>query len=359
MQNLQQNKQIKAHGQAGFSLVELMVSIVIFLIFMSAIYGLLRIGAIQKTAASSSTEVIKNARLSLNTMGRDAVNAGFGYSRVGGYAPDNILNLRLGIPADSDSTHDLLTAVISGNEVNTNTLLPSGKTDVISFIFRDTNFNSGQPIELVDAGNDGGAGVVITTADDSTYFTKPYDLFLISDGSRTALGLVTEVPTGGKTLRFQTGASDPLKVNMPYTGTVNTRSKLIACDEFEVDNCMNYSNRVHAKKVNWVSYKVTSDGVLTRVIFGNNTDKTAAEQIQVLPIAQDVQNFQVKYLLRDGTVTDDPSSNGTNQANLNNVVQIDVTITAKVEVIENGVTIKSVVNIKSTFSTKNLSYDIG
>jgi len=357
MQNLQQIKKIKAHGQAGFSLVELMVSVVIFLIFMGAIYGLLRIGSIQKTAASSSTEVIKNTRLSLNTLGRDAVNAGFGYSRVGGYAPDNILNLRLGIPADSNSTHDLLTAVISGNEVNTNTLLPSGKTDVISFIFRDTNFNSGQPVEMVSAVSD--TGVTITTADDSTYFTKPFDLFLISDGSRTALGLVTAVPTGGKTLKFQTGASDPLKVNMPYTGTVNTRSKLIACTASIIDNCMDYSNRVTAKKVIWVSYQVTSDGVLTRTIFGNNTDKTAAEQIQVQPIAQDVQNFQIKYLLRDGTVTDDPSDNGTNQANLNNVVQIDVTVTAKVEVIENGVTVKSIVNIKSTFSTKNLSYDIG
>ncbi|MCW5958671.1 MAG: prepilin-type N-terminal cleavage/methylation domain-containing protein [Pyrinomonadaceae bacterium] len=346
-------------AESGFSIVELMVSVGIFLIFMGAIYGVLRMGTIQKTSATSQTDAIKNVRLSLNTIGRDAVNAGFGYSRVGGYAPDNILNSRLGITADADVSHDLVTAVIAGNDVNTNTLLTSGKTDVISFVFRDTDFNIGQPVKLQNSANLSGNGVSITTAPGWASYVRPYDLFLIADCCRTSLAVVTATP-GGDVLHFRTGAQDPLGINLPYTGTVDTRSKLIACNPpTTVDNCMDYSNNVTAKRVFWVSYSVTSDGTLVRKTFGNNTGKPAAEQIQVQPIAYNVQNFQVKYLLRDGTVTDDPSAGGTDQPNLNNVVQIDVTITAKIEVVENGVTISNLVNLKSTFSTKNLSYDIG
>ena len=348
---------MKKNTQSGFSLVELMVSMVVFLIFMGAIYGLLKIGTMQKTSASSQTDVIKNARLSLNTIGRDAVNAGFGYSRVGGYAPNNFLNARLGIPVDAGAEHDLVTAVIAGNDINTNSLLPSGKTDVISFLYRDTDFNLGQPVKFINAADYSGNGVTITTSSGFAVFTKPFDLFLVSDCCQTALALVTSTP-GGDTLRFQTGASDPLNINLPYNGTVNSRSKLYKCTSTGEQNCLDYSNNVSAKKVIWVSYSVTSDGTLIRKTFGNNTGKTATEQIQTQPIAYNVQNFQVKYLLRDGTVTDDPSNGGLNQENLNNVVQIDVTITAKIQVEENGVTINNLVDIKSTFSTKNLSYDI-
>ncbi len=357
MQNLRQNKKI--NRESGFSLVELMVSIVIFLIFMSAIYGLMRMGSMMKTSASGQTEVIKNTRLSLNTIGRDAVNAGYGYSRIGGYAPDNILNLRLGIPADAGAEHDLVTAIVAGNDINTNTLLPSGKTDVISFIYRDTNFNIGKPVSVTGASDFGGNGVTLTTLAGHTAYTNPFDLFLISDGSRTALGLVTAVPSGN-TLTLRTGGTDPLRVNMPYTGTVNARSKLVACSSPGDTSCMDYtSSNATAKKIVWVSYSVTNDGTLIRTTFGNNTGRPAAEQIQIQPIATNVQNFQVKYLLRDGTVSDDPSNGGLNQEMMNSVVQIDVTVTAKIEVVENGVTINNLVEIKSTFSTKNLSYDIG
>ena len=99
-----------------------------------------------------------------------------------------------------------------------------------------------------------------------------------------------------------------------------------------------------------------------RTIYGNNnsgTAPTAAEQIQMQPVAYDIQNMQIKYLLTDGTLTDDPSNAGNNQGRLNDVVQITVTISARYSTTENGVTINRVVDLNSTFSTKNLSYDIG
>ena len=360
MQIIVEKKKNRSKSEAGFSLNELLISMVIFMIFMAAVYGLLLIGNMQKTTVNTQIDVIKNVRLSLNTIGRDAVNAGLGFSRVGGFAPDNITNLRLGIPADADTTHDLITAVIAGNEINDNLALTAGKTDVISFAFRDLEFNNGAPIKLTAAASFGANGVTITTAAGETVNSKPYDLYLISDGTRTALGTVTAVPVGGQTLVFEAGAADPLGINGLYSGPIDTRSKLVSCLDF-ASGCMDYTTAT-AKKVNWISYRLSIDGVLIRTVFGNNNAAPiplAADQIQTQPIAYNIQNLQVRYLLDDGTVSDDPSNGGINPSALNKVVQIDVVISARYTITENGVTLNKVVDLKSTFSTKNLNYDIG
>lgn len=344
MQSKIQNLKHKSIRETGFSIVELLISLTVFLVFIAAVYGLLRIGSIQKTTVSTQADATKNVRLSLNTIGRDAVNAGLGYTRVGGYVPDNLTNLRMGLPADPNTTEDLITAVVAGNEINDNLALTGGKTDVVSFTYRDLGFNGGNPINLVSAADFGSNGVTITTEDGATVNSKPYDLYLISDGSRTALGIVTSVPSGGKTLVFEAGANDPLKINALFA-----TSKLVNMDY----------PAVTAKKVNWVSYRVTIDGVLTRTLFGNNTDKPALEQIQVQPVAYNIQNLQVKYLMNDGILSDDPSNGGVDQNKLNNVVQIDVTISSRFSIRENGVDVNKVFDLNSTFSTKNLNYDIG
>ena len=349
---ISEQKNIK---EAGLSLVELMVSITVFLIFISAVYGVLRLGGIQKSTINSQTEVIKNLRVSLNTIGRDAMNAGLGYSRVGGNVPDNLSNARMGLTADGDASHDLLTAIISGNNVNSNNSLPSTlKTDVISFAYRDMTFNNGAPIELINSATYGSNGVTISTANNAAANAKPYDLYIISDGTRTSVALATSIPDSN-TLRFETG--DPLGINMLYSGSTDTRSKLISCTSFSSE-CMDYTNRVTAKKVFWVSYSLMADGTLIRTTFGNNTNAAATAQIQTQAIAYNIQNMQIKYLLTDGTVTEDPSNNGVNQTQLNSVVQIEVIISAKVQVKEGGVNIDKVVDLSSTFSTRNLAYDI-
>ncbi len=343
--------------EAGFSLIELTVSIVVFMIFISAVYGLLKIGNLQKTTVGKQTEVIKSARLSLNTIGRDAVNAGYGYSKSGGLVPDNLTNLRMGLTADVNVSHDTLTAIVSGNDINTNTLLPTGSTDVVSFAYRDITFNSGDPITLVSAADFGSNGVTVTTVAGDTANSSVYDLYLISDGARTTLGLVTAVSTN--TLTFETGSADPLGINLPYNGSVDSRSKLRSCSSPIENGCFDYSNIVSAKKVNWVSYSVNSAGTLIRTSFGNNTGQSAADQIQIQPIAYKIQNFQARYLMRNGTISDDPSAGGTTPTNLNNVIQIDVVISARVDIEVDGRRTQKIVDLRSTFSTKNLNYDVG
>ncbi len=359
----------KRHREAGSAFIELIISIVIFLIFISAVYGLLRIANIQKSTVNAQTEVMTNLRVSLNTIGRDAVNSGLGYSRAGGNIPDNLTNLRMGLPADADSTQDLLTAVIAGNNVNANNFLPAGQnTDVVSFVYRDMEFNGGNPLTINNAANFGGNGVVLTTAAGQALaannLATPFDLYLISNGTRTAVALATGRPDDS-TLRFETGAvADVLGINALYNGAANVRSKLVNCADLPpavppaAPDCMNYpaQSDVFAYKINWVSYSVTADGTLMRTIYGNNTNATAAQQIQTQPLAYNIENLQIRYLLRDGTSSENPSNNGANQDIMNTVVQVEVTISSRINVQENGANLQRVVNLKSTFSTRNLNY---
>lgn len=354
----------KKTREAGFTFIELMISIAVFLIFTASIYGLLRVANIQKDLTGSQTEVMTNLRVSLNTVGRDAVNAGLRYKKAGNM-PDNLTNVRMSLPSDADTIQDSLTPVIAGNDINTNDLNPGVRTDVVAFAYRDVNFNNGNAIRITNASALGTGGVVLTTengaainANDSA---TPFDLYMISnDGVRTAIGLAT-ARVGTSTLEFSSNpANDILGVNAPYTGTTNVKSKLVNCDDMMVGatDCMNYTTGgVSAIKIFWVSYHVTSEGVLVRTTYGNNTGALASQQIQTQPLAYNIQNFQVRYLLRDGTSRDNPSNNGANQGALNDVVQIEMTMSAKIKVEENGTNLEKLVDLKSTFSTKNLNYE--
>ena len=95
-----------------------------------------------------------------------------------------------------------------------------------------------------------------------------------------------------------------------------------------------------------------------RTTYGNNTGGTASEQIQKQPLAYGVQNFQVRYLMQDGTMSDDPSQGNTTPMKMNEVVQVEITVTVKSASDQNGVITTELINVTSTFSTRNLKYAI-
>ena len=93
--------------------------------------------------------------------------------------------------------------------------------------------------------------------------------------------------------------------------------------------------------------------------FGNQTGATAVNQIETRELVYGVSDFQVKYFMEDGTTVDDPSSgnNGrTNQQKLNNVVQVQVSVTLATEV-DGMPRVQTPITIKEFISTKNLRYE--
>jgi prepilin-type N-terminal cleavage/methylation domain-containing protein len=357
--NSNPQKRNTKHSAGGFSLLEMLIAMVVFTIIMTAIYGLLRIGHVSRNAVNDRGETIKNARVAVNSVGRDVVNAGLGFSRVGGLVPDDFAADHLDIPNDSGSERDLLTGIIAGNNIRESDLSVGGqKNDVIAFAFRDLQFNNGNPLIITDAPilSITNNSNVLKTNTDACSVCRPFDLYLVeSKDGKQAIVMATAIQNNDSIVL---GIDDPLNLNQEVVESSNDRSVLTKCIFGNTSNCMNYDVGVTAKKIYWVSFSVEADGTLVRTSYGNNSSGTAAEQIQKFPLAYGVQNFQVRYLMQDGTVSDDPSNGNTTPLKMNEVVQVEISITIQADGNENGVTSTELINVTSTFSTRNLKYDI-
>ncbi len=363
---MRKNFKLKRSAESGFSIVEMIVAMVLFMIVIGTIYGLLQIGLIDRNRASRRSDVLKNARAAMHLIGRDALNAGLSYNKSGAIVPDNFISTRLGIPVDGDNDRDVLTSIIGGNNLFFNILSPdtNARTDLISFAYRDSEFNGGNVISLINANaaSSAPATVRLQSAAGETRNAKGFDLYLVESDSTQVAVMATGLPSSS-TIDIAPG--DPLGINQPLNGTGTGVSLLQKCTATITENCTSYVASV--KRFFWVAYKVKSDGTLVRMTFGNNTGALAAEQIQEMPIAYNIEDFQIKYVLEDGTTTDNPSVGadgvpGTADDRLSdfNLVR-QITITIKVQATENDEQLgkPDSITLTGTFSARNLEYDAG
>ena len=361
------NKKRGRASEHGFSLLELMISMVIFLVVTGSIYALMQLGTYDRNRASRRSDVLKNARVAVHMIGRDVLNAGLGYHRRGAVVPDNFNNTALGVPADVDGNRDMLTSVVVGNNLYTNNLnaVTTTRTDMIAFAYRDVDFNLGNVISLqgvsAAAGN---AAIPRLTANTPTgaAAVQLYDLMLIESDTSQTLVMASAV-SGTNT--FDAQAGDPIGVNQPLNGAGQAGSLLRQCASPADTNCTTYS--ATAKRVFLVSYKVKPDGTLVRIIYGNNRGAGAGAQIQELPLAYNVEDLQIKYILEDGTTSDNPSvgpdgvvGTGDDDWQAFNLVR-QVMITLKVQSTENDEKTHrpESITLTSDFATRNLEYDAG
>lgn len=362
MQNIASKNKI----ESGFSLLELLISMAIFLIVVTSIYGLLQVGLIDKNRSSRNADVLKNARAALHLIGRDALNAGLSYNKSGATVPDNFISTQLGLPADADTERDLLTGVIGGNNLFNNILQDdtTKKTDIVAFAYRDVSFKSGNVVSLNNAAAhpSSASTVRLQTKTNDAINSSQYDLYLLeSDSSQVAI-MATNIP-GASSIDIAPG--DPLGINQALDATGTAGSLLKKCTATVVENCTTYVASL--KRFFWVTYSVKSDGTLIRTLYGNNTGGGGTSQIQEMPLAYNVQDLQFRYVLEDGTLTDDPAAgidgiNGTaddTPANFNLVRQIIVTIKVQATEADEQLQQLDTITLTSTFSTRNLEYDAG
>lgn len=354
--------------EKGFTIVEMMITMLIFLIVISSVYGLLQVGFADRNRASRHANILKNARVAIHLIGRDALNAGLSYNRIGAVVPDDLISNRLGLPPDGDNNRDFLTAIISGNNVNPNSLnpTPNSRTDIISFAYRDMTFNNGNTISLTDAfAGPLGVDVILQTVSGGVNSSNPFDLYLVeSDSSQVAVVATDVLPALN---RIIAAPGDPLGINQPISGTGINVSLLRKCNPpVVVDNCTTYAP-ASAKRFFWVLYRVRPDGTLVRVTFGNNTGAPASQQIQEMPIAYNVEDFQVQYLMANGTVLDDPIAGpdgvrgnaDDNPLAMNDVRQINITIRVQSTEIDEQTRQPMRITLTASFSTRNVIYDAG
>jgi prepilin-type N-terminal cleavage/methylation domain-containing protein len=366
-QNQIATKARRLNNQSGFTLMELLVSMAIFLVVISSVYGLLKVSLIDRNRSSRRTDILKNARAALHLIGRDTLNAGLGYNKSGAVVPDNFVSSKIGIPADTNTDRDLITGILGGNDLFINILQtdPNAKTDIIAFAYRDVAFNSGNVISLNNAAAapSAPATVRLQTPTSGAANAQLYDLYLVESDSSQVAVMATNIPSGGINIDIAPG--DPLGLNQALNGTGMDGSILKKCSATVTQNCTTYVASV--KRFYWVTYKVKSDGTLVRTTYGNNTSGSSSTQIQEMPLAYNVQDLQLQYILENGTVTDDPAAGpdhirGTTDdtpSDFNLVRQIVVNI--KVQAPENDEQTKApeTITLTSTFCTRNLEYDAG
>jgi prepilin-type N-terminal cleavage/methylation domain-containing protein len=334
---------------AGFSLLELVVAVAIFLIVTGAIYQLLNVARSDQFTANQKVEAMQNARMGMNAIGRDAINAGVGYAPTGANLPDNALTL-LGLPADTDNQLDRLTPVIGGDDLNENEFNPDGdNSDQITFVYADDGFNGGQPLPIstiVPSGSQlrintaGPDGVIGTDDDYDNSVCAIGDLYVISTSTGQAIGQVTELPEDDK-IDFANG--DPLGLNKPGANGPIASIR---------------PGPAGLSRISWVTYLVTIDGVLVRRVYGNPANIAgvgvpASDEDRWLdePLATGVLDFQCEYVLRDGRVVTDPTA-----SERMDIRQVRVTLRVRSPKIDPRTGLAQEVTLVSTFCTRNLGY---
>lgn len=337
-------------SESGFTLLELVISMVVFLVVIASVFGLLQVARQTRTVVSENTGLNKNVRLALNLLGRDTYNAGFGYPlRNTVVLPDNRIATLLGVPIDVDTSRDTVPPIIAGNNITLSTynLTPNTRTDQVTFLFKDNSFNLvggvSQPLNVNAATTTSGGIDEIVPLSGSNSLCSVNDIYLITGNTGSTLGVATAL-SGGDKVQFANG--DTLGFNQ--TGTAGPLSSITV--------------PASLLRVLMVTYFVTADGTLTRREYANNSPATAfVDQ----PLVYGVEDFQVEYVMDDGTTTNNPSAgpNGIagdgddTPANLAAVRQVRYTV--RVRSTEVNAANQPYRNSQtSTFSTRNLGYDV-
>lgn len=336
-------------GVDGFTLLELLVALTIFLIVSGSVWGLLRTAQQSRQNVTENVQLAKNMRISLNLIARDALNAGYSYpasSTV--FVPDNRMSTLLGIPNDVDTTRDTVPPIIAGDNITLSTFSTTAntRTDQVTFVYKDSTFNviSGvsQPLSINAATTSASNIDEIVPLSGNNSACRVNDLYVVIGNTGSTIGLATAL-SGTDRIQFsngdllglnQTGASGPLRA-------ITTPASI--------------------QRIKMTTYFVTADGILTRREYGNILPAVAFVDE---PLVYNVENFQIQYVMDSGALVDNPvagpdATAGTaddTQANLAAVRQIRFTITTRsTEKDTKGNYYRD--SMSTTVSTRNLGYE--
>lgn len=343
-----------ARDESGFTLIEVMVAMTLFLVVTSAVYGLMRTAHFDRSTTNQRVEIMQSARNALNSVTRDGINAGYRFPLGGARLPDDKLAAIFGVTGDADTEQDVLSAVISGDNLNPNTLVradgTTGTTDQVTFVFRDPGFNGDDGLQVSSIVSSGSQ--VNITAGSSISGVTLHSLYIISGSNNgnsfSAIGAATNAQVTGNTPNIIFANSDLLNINEPGAANSSSPSPIAL-----VPTPANLS------RIAFVTYKVLADGTMVRTDYGvdDSAEGGTPDGKRDVPIAFGVENMQISYVLEDSSRTDAP-------ANMNNVRQIIVTITAQSPETDSRMRegnstrlYRHRVTLSTTINTRNLAYE--
>ncbi len=346
--------------EKGFTVLEVIISMVVFLIVTGSVYGILVVAQRSRTTVSSQVQLTKSVRLALNIVGRDTFNAGFGYPlKDSVILRDNRISTVIGVPVDTNATPDTIPPVIAGNGITTNTFaVPNTNTDQVTFLFKDTTFNLtpaagpankqvSEPLSIKAGNITQSGGINQVQVEEKNTSCNVNDIFLITGSSSSTLAVVTARIDDDDDNKIQFGNTDVLGFNQNGGGTI----------------LMGITSAASMQRVKMITYYVTADGILTRREFANISTATTTTYWVDEPLVYGVDDFQIQYILADGTMTDNPSAGADNSAGTNDDVQTKLSTVRQIRFTVNAKTVDLNpagqpyrVTMTSTFGTRNLGY---
>lgn len=285
---------LQKKSQAGFSLFEMMVVLILLMVIMSAVFSLLR-GTIKTSNSNyeltSATQGLRNSQEYLN---RDILTLGDGAKNTTNILiptsfATNYLTARTAAEIDSSNQGFVSSGVvISDNDVPANKNVPgtnpattvSAGTDRISFLTEDKTF---LPVQIAPEDvNVNNATITVPAASINSF--QVGEVYFISNGITGTFGMITRVNTGAKNFRMESG--DSLGINQPgNNGTLWTvRSG---------DMPMNIM------RVQLINYFVNAQQLLVRRVFG-----IAGSGFVDNVVAEHVTQLQFRYTLRPESGTE-------------------------------------------------------
>lgn len=282
----------KLNRQAGFSMMELMISMATMTIITGCAFALIG-GSIKFTNATfHMTDAEETLRTAHEIINRDLTTAGNGLKGVSTIKlPKTFVANYLTLTPDStDPNYVNLALVVSDDNVPVNTAVPQsipaatvlGGSDRLTMLTQDTYFNSGNAVSLL-AGQITVAGSITNIAVGATNIGlfQAGEIYAISTQNGLAFGVVTSVNTTTNTLLM--GNGDAFGINQTTsTAPIYSVAGL----------ALGPSTAASIVRMQIIHYYVTSNNLLIRRVFGV---KGASFVDSV--IAEHVTNLQFRYQL--------------------------------------------------------------
>ena len=281
----------KVNRQAGFSLVELVISMGVMTIITAAAFALIG-GSIRFTNATfHMTDAEQTMRTAHEIINRDLTTAGNGLRGVSTIKVPRafVANYLTLTPDPTDPNYVNLALVVSDDSVpGTTAVLQSnparnvlGGSDRLTMLTQDTAF---QPTVSLLAGKITSSGsntnLLITAADIGRF--QVGEIYAITTQIGLAFGVITSIDTITNTLVMSNG--DLYGINQTGAGTpINTISMIVAGLSTQAASIM---------RMQLIHYYVDASNLLVRRVFG-----VRGVGFVDSVIAEHVTNLQFRYLL--------------------------------------------------------------
>lgn len=297
--------EFKTSRDAGYSLLELMVSMAVMMVITGAVFALIG-GSIRfANSAFHMTEAEQTLRAAHELINRDLTSAGDGLKSIGtmtvplGFAT-NYLTRTTVVDTTSDPNHHQLGLLTSDDAIPANTAIAQAapaanflaNTDRISMLIQDKTFNNGNSVTLL-AGKItvAGSNTNINVGAANIGLFQVGEIYAVVSQSSAAFGIISTINAGANTIVMTNG--DGFGLNQ--TGglaPISTVSVVISPANVSTQN-------TSIIRLQIIQYYVTDTNFLMRRVFG-----IKGGGFTETPVAEHVTNLQFRY------TTNLPDANG-------------------------------------------------